>query len=244
MARIVLTTFGSSGDLNPYLALGLGLRARGHDVLFAVEDNMRPTLEAAGFAVRHLTGDGQAALDPYARAMFGGMDPFASLRVIVGKYIVPTLRPKIAELRAACAGADLLVSAAVQIAAAAVTDLTGIPWASVALSPVTLPSPELEPQPPLVPIPAPLRPTYNRLGWAVGNAALRRLVDRPVNAIRAEYGLPPRRAALQTGNLSTTLTAVAISPAFLPRPSDWPASARITGFLFGVRQGTGKRRRS
>ncbi len=28
MARMVLTTFGSSGDINPYVALALGLRAR------------------------------------------------------------------------------------------------------------------------------------------------------------------------------------------------------------------------
>ena len=36
MARIVLTTFGSTGDLNPFIALGLALRSKGHDVLFAV----------------------------------------------------------------------------------------------------------------------------------------------------------------------------------------------------------------
>jgi hypothetical protein len=35
MARIVITTFGSTGDLNPFIALGLALRSNGHDVLFA-----------------------------------------------------------------------------------------------------------------------------------------------------------------------------------------------------------------
>jgi len=39
MARIVITTFGSTGDLNPFIALGLALRSSGHDVLFAVEAN-------------------------------------------------------------------------------------------------------------------------------------------------------------------------------------------------------------
>ena len=33
--RVVVTTFGSLGDLHPYLALALGLRARGHDVVVA-----------------------------------------------------------------------------------------------------------------------------------------------------------------------------------------------------------------
>jgi hypothetical protein len=42
MARIVITTFGSTGDLNPFVALGLALRSNGHDVLFAVEANFEP----------------------------------------------------------------------------------------------------------------------------------------------------------------------------------------------------------
>jgi UDP:flavonoid glycosyltransferase YjiC (YdhE family) len=35
MARIVITTFGSTGDLNPFVALGFALRSSGHDVLLA-----------------------------------------------------------------------------------------------------------------------------------------------------------------------------------------------------------------
>ena len=49
MARILLTTFGSSGDLNPFLAIGLGLRTRGHQVTFAVERGFQPQVEALGF---------------------------------------------------------------------------------------------------------------------------------------------------------------------------------------------------
>lgn len=100
MARIVMTTFGSSGDLNPFIAIGLGLRARGHDIMYAVEDIFRGPLEAFGFSVSRLTGDSEAALAPYQRRMFGKTTPFTSLRYIVTYYIVPTMRPKIVELRA------------------------------------------------------------------------------------------------------------------------------------------------
>ena len=30
MAHMIISTFGSSGDLNPFIALGLGLRVRDH----------------------------------------------------------------------------------------------------------------------------------------------------------------------------------------------------------------------
>jgi rhamnosyltransferase subunit B len=55
MARIVITSFGSSGDLNPFLALGLGLRVRGHTVLFAVGDRFHIVLTQAGFVTYYLT---------------------------------------------------------------------------------------------------------------------------------------------------------------------------------------------
>jgi len=66
MARIVITTFGSTGDLNPFIALGLALRSSGHDVLFAVEANSEQQISSLGFPVRVLTGDQAEALDPYS----------------------------------------------------------------------------------------------------------------------------------------------------------------------------------
>ncbi len=55
MARIVVITFGSTGDLNPFIALGLALRSRGHDVIFAVEANFQKQLSLLGFLVRLLS---------------------------------------------------------------------------------------------------------------------------------------------------------------------------------------------
>ena len=49
MARILITTFGSSGDLNPFVAIGLGLRERGHQVTFAIEGNFQPRWRRWGF---------------------------------------------------------------------------------------------------------------------------------------------------------------------------------------------------
>jgi UDP:flavonoid glycosyltransferase YjiC (YdhE family) len=232
MARIVLTTLGSAGDLNPFLALGLGLRARGHAVAFAVEDAFRPALAAAGFPIHRLSGDSVAMLAPYAEAMFGGVTPVASLRILLDHYLIPTLPAKIAELRAACEGADLLVAAAAQLAAGTVADLTGIRWATVALTPVTLPSSRIESQPAPVPLPAALQRASNRLSWTLGSLILRRMADAPVNRVRAGFGLLPRRDVFWLGNASPQLTCLACSPAFQPPEPDWPPFVRVTGFCF------------
>ena len=232
MARIVITTLGSSGDLHPFIALALGLRGRGHDVRFAVEDGFRPDLEALGFAAHRLSGDAEAQLAPYSRQLFGASTPFPSLRVIVREYIVPNLGLRIGELRAACEGADLLISSSLQVAASAVAELTGIRWVTTPLSPGTVPSAHLEPYPLPDRVPHSVRETVNTYSWSVGNALIRRVADGPVNEVRARYGLPPKRDVLTSGSLSPLLNAVACSPAYVPPQPDWPEHSRSTGFLF------------
>ncbi len=231
MARIVISTVGSAGDLNPFLALGLGLRERGHDVLFAVEERMSDTLRGAGFAVRPLAGDGEEIFEKYSAEFIDKLSPIPSLRAVVERYLLPSLRHNIEELRAACEGADLLVSAAVQLAASFVVEQTGIPWASVALTPIVVPTAYIAPVPGIY-LPAPLQRAVNRFLWTGGVLTVRRIADRPINRIRQEYDLPPLRDVMYTGNLSHEYTAVAISPSFISRPPDWPSYIAETGFLY------------
>lgn len=46
--RIVLTTFGSFGDLHPYMAVGLALMARGHQVVLRTSRGYREKIEGEG----------------------------------------------------------------------------------------------------------------------------------------------------------------------------------------------------
>lgn len=48
MKRIVIATFGSLGDLNPYIAIALELERRGHRPLIVTTDFHRDALESEG----------------------------------------------------------------------------------------------------------------------------------------------------------------------------------------------------
>ncbi|MBV8882382.1 MAG: glycosyltransferase [Chroococcidiopsidaceae cyanobacterium CP_BM_RX_35] len=61
MSRIVLTMMGSLSDLHPMIALGLGLRACGHAVVFATHNEYRTTIESLGFEL-HAMGPENPAL--------------------------------------------------------------------------------------------------------------------------------------------------------------------------------------
>jgi len=238
MACIVVTTFGSTGDLNPFIALGVALRSRGHDVVFAVEANLEPDLSLLGFAVRLLTGDQEKALAPFRRQIFNTDQPLTSLQLLVDHYILPTLPAKVVELREICQQADLLISVVPQFAASIVAELLHIPWVSVILTPSTLPSARVAAQPLAVQLPAPLQRLSNRFSWFIGGLFLRQVVDKPINRVRRAFHVPPRSNLMWTGNLSPQLTTLAVSPAFLPRPADWPESIKMTGFCFWDRPAT------
>ncbi|HEX2912955.1 MAG TPA: glycosyltransferase [Chloroflexia bacterium] len=232
MAKIVLTTFGSTGDLNPFLALGLGLKARGHEVFFAVENDFQATVQKAGFdQVYQLTGD-VSVINAYSKELYSSSNPLASLKIILNRYVLPSLPAKIEELKKLCVGVDLIVATSQQFAAMAASELTDVPCATVVLTPASLPSARVSPQPLPVKLPASLQRAVNRLQWSIGLRALASVTDKPVNAIRAGYGLPPRRFLINTGNLSEKFTALAVSPAFLQPQPDWPSQVRMTGFCF------------
>jgi rhamnosyltransferase subunit B len=55
--RIVLTTFGSLGDLHPYIAVALGLKARGHEAVIATSGYYRQKVEALGIGFRAVRPD-------------------------------------------------------------------------------------------------------------------------------------------------------------------------------------------
>lgn len=231
MARIVISSVGSLGDLHPFIALARGLRARGHTVTFAVERGFMERLATEGFETRPLASDIHALPASRMRELVASDDPFAALRVIARDYQGPMLVANIRALRQACDGADLLIGSAGQVAASAVAELTGVRWVTVALTP-TVPSAYLAPVAALARLRGPLGRLASREAWALGSTAVARASDGPLNVARAEVGLGPRRRLLQDGNLSPLLTAIAWSPACLERPADWPAYLEVTGFLY------------
>ncbi len=233
MARIVVTTFGSSGDINPFVALALGLRARGHDVIFAVEESFRGLIEQLGFPVAHLSGDAIAMMNAQSLDLLRETNPFRSVFTLVRDYIAPTTRPRIHDLRAACAGADLLVTSPFQVAASFVHDLTGVPLVTVTFTPVTIPSARVNPAPQQLGLPHTLDPLVNRITWGIGLGLMSAFFDPPINRIRAEYSLPPLRRWMYTGREHwSPRTALAVSPAFFTPPPDFPESVTETGFLY------------
>ncbi|MFC6750705.1 glycosyltransferase [Deinococcus aquaticus] len=80
--RVTLIALGSRGDVQPYVALGLGLRRAGHAVRLASHEAFRALVTGAGLEFAPMRGDVQEVVNsPEMRAALAGGNMLAINRV-------------------------------------------------------------------------------------------------------------------------------------------------------------------
>jgi hypothetical protein len=88
--RIVLTAVGSLGDLHPFVAIALGLKARGHKAVIATSECYCPKIEALGLGFRALRPVSASVTDPAVMPRF--MHPRWGTVRSLREFILPVLR--------------------------------------------------------------------------------------------------------------------------------------------------------
>lgn len=175
--RVLLSTIGSRGDVQPLVALALELRAHGHDVRVCVPPDFRAWIEGLGVAVTPIGPELRTFAPPPSS---GPPDPERGRQLVEA-----SVAAQFETVAAAARDCDAIVAAtALQIAARSVAERMGIPYVFAAYCPNVLPSPHHAPPPlPAMPgVPAPPATAGNRELWnrdaerfnAVFGAALNR----------------------------------------------------------------------
>jgi UDP:flavonoid glycosyltransferase YjiC (YdhE family) len=230
-SRIVLNSWGSLGDLFPYLAVGRALKARGHTAVLAVPAFYRSLVAAAG--LEH--ADVGPEVDPSDRALIAGvMDPMKGPEFLIRTVLMPALRVAHEQMRAAAAGADLIVTHPVAFAGPIVASEMRLPWVSTVLAPASMYSRVDAP----VMLPFSVAFALRRMGaWtmrpilAIGRKATAEWL-KPVHALRDELGLPAIGNPLFEGQRSPHLNLALFSRVLGEPQRDWAPHTEITGFPF------------
>ncbi|MHB1037971.1 MAG: glycosyltransferase [Pirellulales bacterium] len=229
--RIVVTTYGSLGDLHPYVALALGLRARGHEVVIATGECYRRRIEATGLGFAAVRPDCDWVTDPEVMRWLSH-PRWGMIRVL--RMLLSALRESYEDTLAAADGADLLVGMMAAYASRLVAEKKGITWVSAMHIPMGFFSAY---DPPLLP------------GWPLLSRRLRFLgpkfwdplglflkwgasgLAKPWYNLRKEIGLPPA-ADLNplTDGHSPLLHLALFSKQLVDKQPDWPAKTVVTGF--------------
>jgi len=228
--RIVFCTFGSLGDLYPFLAVARELKRQGNVPVIATTPVYRPLVEAEGVLFQPVRPDIDVS-DPEILARV--MDPRTGGRYVIRDLLLPALHDSFVDTAKAAQGADLLVVHPMALAAFAFARMSGMPWASAALAPVSMYS--VYDPPVLAGV-----PFAERLAsWGPG--AQRRLLKtlaflfepqwKPFRELERTLGLAPAPNPLFWGH-SPHLALGLFSPALAAPQPDWPAHAHATGFPF------------
>lgn len=205
--RVVISNFGTTGDVQPFLALAVQLRERGHEPVLAFSPQYSQFVKSRDLTFVPIGPDMQETqrnVNQAWMAMRMAMPQSAAQMKAILAPLIELVPEAFAALRDLCRNADVLISGPAQPAARMIHELTGIPFVSVQLS---------------------------NFGGA-GPPELQAASAELINPFRAQQGLPPIANPLTLDANSPQLALYAISRHVLPRPANWPDHYHLTGYFF------------
>lgn len=231
MAKIVLSTFGSLGDLHPKIALGIELKKRGHEVVFNVMEFYRERIESLGFELAPLRPDVDPDNRELAREL---MDAKKGTEKIIKELIMPNLQPMYEDMMSAVEDADLLITGEIVYPAKSVVEMTNMKWISTSVAPISF----FSAYDPFVP---PIAQWYEKLRFmpSVFHASFFKIMQatvrdwyRPYKKFRKKLGLDPNHDPIFNDKYSDLLHLAIFSKVLGKPQPDWHSTTLQTGFCF------------
>jgi UDP:flavonoid glycosyltransferase YjiC (YdhE family) len=230
--RITILTVGSRGDVQPYIALGRGLRAAGNEITLATHQEWAGQVRAAGLRFARVEGAPHLFMQtPEGQEwMAGGARPFAFLRTVL-PLMLRLLKEQLDSAYDACSGADALVFTHLGMAGYHIAEKKGLPCCGASLQPVSptrcFPSPILRSGFSFGP--------YNMLSHYVVDRGYAQVWRGEINRWRQDQlGLAPLPLGFTYSRLGGDELPLlyGFSEAVVPRPLDWSARLHVTGYWF------------
>jgi rhamnosyltransferase subunit B len=233
--RIIISTFGSFGDIHPYVAIALELRARGHTPVIATSEVYREKMDALRLPFHPIRPDMPSYDQPEELSKLAAdlINPRSGTGKVMELFL-KGLPDVYDDLNAAVAGADLLLTHPLPLVGPIVAQKRGLPWVSSVLAPISLLSAYDPPVPPQLPALYQLMkrsPAFTRFLLRMGRIQFDKLM-KPVFRLRAELGLPRGEQPLYGGQHSPTLVLALFSVVMGSPQRDWPSQTVVTGFPF------------
>lgn len=230
--RVTIVTAGTRGDVQPYIALGLGLQVAGHVVRLATHANFEQEICSRGLGFHPLEGDPQRIMQsrPGQEWEKTRDNPLAYMRQFA-HIAIPMISKMTTDCLNACTDAEAIVYSAIGwFAAHSVVQKLGVPHLAAYLQPVT----------PTQAFPTATAPLniklgfYNRLTYTLTQELTWRLFREGLNAARVRVlQLPPMtESPFPRAHRQRATIAYGYSPAVLPKPADWGDWIHVTGYWF------------
>lgn len=235
--NIFIATYGSRGDVQPYVAIGKGLQDAGHHVTLGTSERFRDFVEGHGLAYGYMN-DGLLAIidtDQGRELLENTTNIFDVVKqnIKLTKQVKPMQRAQMRETWAIAKSTqpDFILYHMKAGAAPHIAEKMGIGCALATPIPMFVPTAER----PFIVLPdLKLGGWYNRLSYRIITLLTGIILGRYIKDFRKDIGLPPlkRFHFLKTGDGRDIPVLHALSEVVLRRPTDWPDNAHITGYWF------------
>jgi sterol 3beta-glucosyltransferase len=224
--NVLILTLGSCGDVQPYVALGVGLQRAGHRVTLATVEPFAQFVTDHGLHFAPLTGKFLDLLQTNAgkAAVAGKGNPLKLMR-----EVQPMLRQILNDAWQAAGASDVVIFHPKAMAGYSIAEKLGIP--AILALPAPLYSATAAFPNPIVPF-ANLGKTLNRASHKLTIWLAALSTHGIINRWRKEtLGLPPLRNKLEL-NGRPLLRLYPYSPAVISTPPDWDETSIATGYWF------------
>lgn len=219
--KICILTIGTRGDVQPYIALGLGLKAAGHEVTISTLGEFKPLVNQYGLLHDSLRGDFLKA----AQSTIGQKGGNQLKRI---RQYIEMAKDTLADEWTSAQKAEVLIYSPAAIGGYHIAEKLEIPTFTAFPAPLYSPTKDF---------PSPFLPfrnlgPFNKLSHQLFAKLGPAMYRGPINQFRKNVlDLPPAKGEnLLRGKPITKLYAY--SEAVVPRPADWDESSVITGYWF------------
>ena len=238
MKRLTFLCFGSRGDVQPYVALGIGFKKAGYAVRVATHAIFKDLVERHGLGFAPVKGNPRDLLErDAARETLKTGDNIIGMTFGFRKMVESILGEMLESALEACSGSDALLYGLMGIPAYHLADKWNIPRFPMLLQPATRTG-----EFPALDFPdVGLGSGYNKFTWALGEQLFWVMMGQATDRWRHEtLGLSSLTARQQHDRLYREKLpfTYGISEHVLPRPRDYPAWHCLVGYWF-LDQSTG-----
>ncbi|MCY1660226.1 glycosyltransferase [Chryseobacterium sp. SL1] len=227
--NIGIFTYGTRGDLQPYVALALGLMDKGHKVTLSATEDFKEFVEGFGVAFQPLWGNAETMMNSKEGQSILQTENSIKLMKYYFKVLHDNREPLRKSYYQAISKVDFIIANSMTLPiVSAIAEKQNKKVALTYFMPPVVPTTEF----PLGDFDFFNFSWYNKLTYKIAQDFFWKFIKQDTNEYRKELGLPELKENLVTYlDKQKILDLYCLSQSLIPQPKDWESHHKITGFI-------------